>query len=239
MKTRILMVTFFCIALSFGFALTSFAGMPPGSGIVDSKHDMTAYIDSHGGVSDAQQRVCAYCHTPHHALEDLDYDYLPLWSHELTQEVFIDYDSPTYDGANYMALNNFFDSLTGPSRLCMSCHDGAVAIDSYYGATGVVPGGGDAWGEIGVGLNGDLTNDHPIGFYYDDVATDDAEINPSTGVFDGGKTIADVLFDDGVGGGVMTCSSCHDVHNSVGVVDAAFLYGLQADSSICLTCHNK
>ncbi len=235
MKTRMIIVTLCTIALSFGVAFTSFAGALPGTGIVLSKHDMNSWVGANGGNVDAQLRVCAYCHTPHHALEDLDADCMPLWSHEITSEVFIEYDSTTIDG-----IQAGIDTVIGPSRLCMGCHDGAVAIDAYYGNSGTATlVGGDAWGEIGVGLNGDLTNDHPIGFDYNDVATADDEINPSTAVFDGGKTVAEVLYDDGFGGAIMTCASCHDVHNSAGVSDYAFLYGNQAGSSFCITCHDK
>ncbi len=235
MKTRMIIVTLCAIALSFGVAFTASAGPTPGSGIVLSKHDMNAWVGANGGVVDVQQRVCAYCHTPHHAVEDLDSDYMPLWSRTLTAEVFVEYDSTTIDG-----IQAGLDPVIGPSRLCMGCHDGAVAIDAYYGSPGTATlVEGDAFGEIGVGLNGDLTNDHPIGFDYNDVAIADDEINPSTALFDGGKTVADVLYDDGFGGAIMTCASCHDVHNSAGVSDYAFLYGNQAGSSFCITCHDK
>lgn len=240
MKTRMIIAALCTIALSFGFALTSFAGPTPGSGIVLSKHDMNSWISANAGTSgatpDAYGRVCAYCHTPHHAVEDLNADYMPLWSRSVTAEVFTEYDSPTIDG---LVLG--VDNVVGPSRLCMGCHDGAVAIDAYYGSTGT-PGltEGDAFGEIGVGLNGDLTNDHPIGFDYNAVALADDEINDATATFVGGtKTVAEVLYDDGFGGAIMTCATCHDVHNSAGVVDAWFLYGEQTGSGLCVTCHDK
>ena len=65
----------------------------PAAGVLNSVHDMRGYAGTGvdvtvGGVD--QQRVCAFCHTPHHALADNTggiADYLPLWSHALTSQV--------------------------------------------------------------------------------------------------------------------------------------------------------
>ena len=237
-KKNLLVACFVGLALTVGIAGVSMAGLAPGTGIVDSKHDMRGYAEANGGARDQFERVCAYCHTPHHAVEDLDADYMPLWSRTVTSEIFTEYDSVTFEG-----FNTLVDPVVGPSRLCMGCHDGAVAIDAYYGAPGTATMvEGDAFLEIGVGLNGDLSNDHPIGFDYEQAVLDDVsqEINVSSTVFGGGsKTIAEVLYDDGFGGAIMTCATCHDVHNSPGVVDGWFLYGEQANSAFCTTCHNK
>jgi len=222
------MLIFLCAAAMAFCATQVFAGLAPGTGIVGSKHDMNTV-----STPDSQNRVCAFCHTPHHALDDSAADYLPLWSHELTSQTFTDYTSITFDGAGHQAS----DTLTGPSRLCMSCHDGAVAVDQHYGMPGTDVRSGDSWGEIGVGAGGDLSNDHPIGFDYTAVAgVVDDEIrlattpvsNPSV------DTIADLLWD----GTWMTCASCHDVHNTDANEDY-FLYNQQANSDICLTCHDK
>ena len=244
MKTRNIVIALLCtMALSLGFTLTSFAGIDPGTGIVNSKHDMRAYASANGGAADQFGRVCAYCHTPHHAVEDLNADYMPLWSRTVTSENFVGYqDSGTFEGFAFMDS----DPVAGPSRLCMGCHDGAVAIDAYYGQTGTASMvEGDAFGEIGVGLGGDLSNDHPIGFDYDEAQAIDnggaPEINAADGTFfASGVEIADVLYDAGGGVRLMTCATCHDVHNSQGaVVDDWFLYGYQQDSNFCTTCHVK
>lgn len=234
MKTRNIVIALLCtLAMGLGCA-TSFAGIDPGTGIVNSKHDMRLYASAAGGSADQFGRVCAYCHTPHHAVEDINADYMPLWSRSVTAETFIEYTSATIDGVVAG------DPVAGPSRLCMGCHDGAVAIDAYYGQPGTATMvEGDAFTEIGVGLGGDLTNDHPIGFDYPYVASQDPEINDASAVFAGGVAVSSVLYDDGNGNDLMTCSTCHDVHNSSGVVDGWFLYGYQQDSNFCITCHDK
>ncbi len=223
------LIIFLFVAVAAFWATQVLAGAAPGTGIVGSKHDMNLVSNA-----DTQNRVCAFCHTPHHALQDATADYLPLWSHELTSQTFTDYDSVTFDGGGHKAA----DTLTGPSRLCMSCHDGAVAVDQHYGMPGTDVRSGDSWGEIAVGAGGDLSNDHPIGFDYTAVAgVVDDEIRLATspvGVNPKVDTISDLLWD----GQWMTCASCHDVHNTDANEDY-FLYGPQANSDFCLICHDK
>lgn len=213
----------------------------PGSGVINSVHDMNV-VD--GLAPDTQGRVCAFCHTPHHALSDAVVgDYNPLWSHDVTGIVApIPYETSTFDAAGAV------DPLAGPSRLCMSCHDGAIAPDQHYG--GLFPGtaglGGkftaDDFGDIAVGLNGDFSNDHPIGFDVTNSATD-VEIKdfwtdqaPATaekwntvnnsGAFGVGTVaIAKGLYPvaPGAPGSIFTCATCHDVHNQDNVPnDVAF-----------------
>ena len=201
-----------------------------GNGVVGSVHDMNSVGD--GIAPDAQGRVCAFCHTPHHAIDasDPNYgDYMPLWSHTLTSQAYTQYgaDSYTYDAAKAGAI----DPLVGPTRLCMSCHDGSIAPDQHYGATSASNkkfSGNEFTGadlQIGIGANGALNRTHPIGFKLADaVAADLAGSNPAPGaagfnpgvaagtaIYKGNpvaKTIGSQLYN-----GYMTCATCHDVHN--------------------------
>jgi len=227
-------------------ATVATAGINAGSGIQGSSHDMNRFAPG----SDPYGRVCAYCHTPHHALpQGTDgADYLPLWSHDLTKQNYTKYDSPSM-------VADIQDPLVGPTRLCMSCHDGVVAIDQHYGNVGTVKEvagrAGDIFdstksakkGGIAVGQNGDLSNDHPVGFLYDEVA----EKMPDDIYTSGNKFIDNIknkTIADGLTNGYMTCATCHDVHNKDNIADAGnsynfFLYAPQKDSKICLSCHNK
>ena len=217
------------VGLSLG-ATVAYAGMLAGTGIVGSKHDMNRL-----STADPYQRVCAYCHTPHHA-KTTGNDYLPLWSHDISNLNFQMYQSPTLN-AEYEG-----DPLLGPSRLCMSCHDGVIAIDQHYNISGGVKKTGDLYGQIAVGEGGDLTNDHPIGFQFAAVAAADAGIRtPDNAFIDNptGMTIQDALYNDGI----MTCATCHEVHNRDNVSQNPaynyFLYAPEENSKICLSCHNK
>ncbi len=235
MKTRNMIFAALCTAiLSLGFALTATAA--PGDGIVGTAHDLSNMVAG-------EERICAFCHTPHHAVELPGVSYAPLWSRsDSDQTAYAQYDSATFDAKNTSAI----DQLAGPSRLCMSCHDGVVAVDSYYGKTGTTTlVGDDTWGGYGVGLTKGLSNDHPIGFSFDAalVAADGELKDPTATDFIGnaGMKVADALYQPvPIPGGpaILTCASCHDVHNT-DAVDDYFLYGVQADSGICLSCHDK
>ena len=90
-------------------------------------------------------RICVACHTPHNS--DATVTDAPLWNHELTASTFTMYDRASLDGV----------ITTGPdgvSLLCLSCHDGTVAKDSFGGASGTdfMTGAPN--------LGTDLSNDH-------------------------------------------------------------------------------
>jgi predicted CXXCH cytochrome family protein len=228
------------------------AGSGFGSGIVGSKHDMNLQTGN-GATADSKGRVCAFCHTPHHKLDASKLDYNPLWSHDINNEDFVAYGEKSVSFDATMGA----DPLTGPSRLCMSCHDGRIAVDQHYGMSGTAAGDhlkGDDFGQIAVGLGNDLSNDHPIGFGIEDALATDGTKNgmpvfghalnanlvaPANATKLNGKPMTDLGFKGLVTGkSIFTCASCHEVHNKDSV-EEAFLYEKQAGSQFCLMCHNK
>ncbi len=267
------------VALTAGTALANWngpTGTIPRTGVLNSVHDMRAYQ----GTTDVtvagkdQQRVCAFCHTPHHAYDPATYslDYSPLWSHTVNTATFNSYQSTTLQINNANGGSGYeTDILVGPSRLCMSCHDGTIAVDTHYdnNANGFKLTS-DAFNAPGVGAGpagggADLSNDHPIGFDYVAVAGatvadtpgtnaalsgKDNYINPASTAYKGNPdatmTIATRLYTPSTAPGkqIMTCASCHDVHNRKNADDPALgltylVLGPQKDSALCLTCHIK
>lgn len=71
-----------------------------------------------------QTEVCVFCHTPHYAGVDGTTDtLLPLWNHETTAEgAYTLYSSGTLDGTPGQPGT--------ASKMCLSCHDGTVAVGS-------------------------------------------------------------------------------------------------------------
>jgi hypothetical protein len=226
------------------FATAALAGIAPGSGISLSKHDINTLK---GASQDSQQRICAFCHTPHHAYDPNAYDYMPLWSHDLTQQTFTPYQSVTLEPDTREVV----DPLAGPSRLCMSCHDGIIAADRHYST--FEPGTriltGDGADSKAVGFGGDMTNDHPIGFDYTKVAGANGASGTDRRIFaaDATRTFRgnpSVLIRDQLHSGtIMTCATCHDVHNkdntNGGGTYNYFVHAPQQDSQLCLSCHDK
>ncbi|MFQ6108814.1 MAG: cytochrome C, partial [Candidatus Aminicenantales bacterium] len=82
--------------------------------------------DFSGDTWNTSGEICIVCHTPHNA--DTSVSAAPLWNHDVTTATYTLYSSSTLDA-----------TLGQPgdiSKLCLSCHDGTVAIDSFGGATG-------------------------------------------------------------------------------------------------------
>lgn len=161
--------------------------------------------------------ICIVCHTPHKA--DTTVTDAPLWNHEVTVATFTLYSSSTLDAT--------LGQPDGISKLCLSCHDGTVAIDAFGGKSGSSYITGSAL------IGTDISDDHPISFTYNTaLATADGGLyDPSTQSSGLGSTIAaDMLFSD-----KLECASCHDVHDDT---YEPFLIKSNAGSALCLTCHN-
>jgi len=250
---------------SAAFAAPGAGDNSPGSGIYRSVHDLTngpngagAPASVPGFVTDSQQRLCAYCHTPHHAIKVGDAaagqaDYLPLWSHAVSTVTYTPYASATFSTLGGVSMAA--DPLTGPSRLCMSCHDGLTAVDNYYGLTNghvMLPQPGSfAANPV---INGDGNTNHPLGFAMTDVIpgyagaghADSSILSlTATSKYKTGLTDSVNVVDRLYQSAIMTCSSCHDVHNTLNKVSSQpgaanyLLLGSQKNSGICLSCHTQ
>ncbi len=185
-----------------------------GQTIVGSEHDFSGKNWNNTG------EICVVCHTPHNA--NTTVSNTPLWNHEVTSATFTPYSSAT--------LNASTGQPDGVSKLCLSCHDGTVALDNFGGrsnGTNIIGGGKN--------LGTDLSNDHPVSITYDaSLASADGGLYDPTSTNSGlGGTIEnDMLFN-----GKLECASCHDVHNGSGL--GHLLVKNNANSALCLTCHNK
>jgi predicted CXXCH cytochrome family protein len=204
---------------------TSMAGT-----IDDSAHDFA------GGSWVSTDEICVVCHAPHDNAGTALAGGL-LWNHSAST---IGDAYTLYTGQD---MSDTPGQPTGTSKLCLSCHDGLIAIDSYGGSAGAV-GASLADGVDAAFVGTDLSDDHPISFTYpttSDPATGDAEIYlPGTTVTIGDTTQATGTIDDLLlDGGVLQCASCHDVHNTLAVADTKLLYKSNVNSGLCLMCHNK
>ncbi len=181
--------------------------------ITGSAHDFSAE------TWNTSTELCVVCHTPHNSTVLAD---APLWNHELTTTTFTLYSSASLDAT--------VAQPTASSKLCLSCHDGTVALENFGGTNS---GTNFIGGSELLGTN--LADDHPISFTYDAaLATTDGSLwDPTTTSSGLGGTIsADMLL-----AGQVQCASCHDVHNGANL--NFLLVKDNANSALCLTCHNK
>lgn len=244
-------------------ALPAGAGLNPGTGILQTSHDLSsstgrgALYNAGVNADPSLDRVCIYCHAPHHSITTAeaaasDITYYPLWNHDITTVAsWTPYQNT--DPANPVIPDNVPHQLNATlgdpgsiSLLCLSCHDASVAVSSYGnfdgGAASSKHSGSSlitasAGGRFGIGVGGNLQNHHPIGFDYAEVALADDEIRDPSSTLQGdnpyGLTINDLLW-----GGSVECTSCHDVHNTKNT-GSKFLWVADTHSDLCFSCHNK
>lgn len=207
------------LAVAFAATSTAFAALP------GSKHDFTP---TGGTPITGVQDMCLTCHVPHKPKVNV-----PLWGHTLTTSTFQLYSTNAkYSGNNTAAYDASPSDLVGSrSRLCLSCHDGTVAVagTTFLNTTdpswmlyddGLPVSGGAA----SVGLKGS----HPVAVNYNTVRTnqpiDYKDISADQ----------DVKLEDSK----VQCTSCHNPHNKIPGTKM-----LAKDNSVgaalCLTCHNK
>jgi predicted CXXCH cytochrome family protein len=190
-----------------------------GDGILSTKHNLSK--SGRGTIKTVDEvQVCIFCHIPHHATE-----VKPLWSRPSVSTVYDIYSSTTRSAKP--------GQPTGSSRLCLSCHDGTIAVGALINNVTIPMAGGvttlplERATNLGGVMGKDLTNDHPISFAFttDLVAKNGqlklpSQINPKLKL-DAGQNIQ--------------CTTCHNPHtNPYG----KFLVIDNNASALCVSCHN-
>lgn len=184
--------------------------------VIASKHNLS--VSGPGPVTSSKTDACIFCHTPH--LSDVNTK--PLWNHALSNQAYnLTYTSTTYNaGASTPAA--------GSSKLCLSCHDGTIAL-GLTNSEGLISTSG-SMGAAAV-LGADFTNDHPVAIQ----PVDDGQLHvnlfqatPSTG--DSSVNLAL---------GKIECTSCHNPHEPArDAVVQKFLVRSNSGGAICLACHS-
>ncbi len=200
--------------------LAGLAGVLAGGGayakmsIVDTKHNLS--VTGPGTIKAVTEtRICIFCHTPHNANPRS-----PLWNKNI-------------EGVNYSLYPPYASSTmhatiggpTGATRLCLSCHDGTIALGEVLQPSkkiamtiaGGIPAGSSSY------IGTSLVNHHPVSFSYYDAAAANAQLFP--GLPSG------LLF---YGNGVMQCTTCHDPHDNS---NKKFLAVNNINSGLCTLCH--
>lgn len=212
-------------------ALFILAG-PVYAGVSLTKHNLSSGSSNDIKSSDNPE-ICIFCHTPHDAIKN---DNIPLWNHTLSSTTAYGvYASPTFDATDAADVGVSDPANAVVTNLCLSCHDGTVAINSLNNASNINPTttmiGLDTDGTlpaISSNLGVELTNDHPVNFTYDaNLVTADGGLNDPATLSTGAR-----LFN-----GKVQCASCHDPHTSD--TEGAFLRASMTGSALCLECHNK
>jgi len=196
----------------------------------------------------SNQQICLPCHTPHAAIvKDTNGAALtaaPLWNHTLSTATYTLYVDESGNGVTGDVDQN--------SKLCLSCHDGTVAADSFGGKTGsnFLTGG-----IVGT----DLSDDHPIGEAAIWPQTWDPTGNGGKGAWTGAsymvtpdlRTAAGIMPLRKMADGRLTvgCTSCHEPHNRKSTENLLWVNNSGpaktvdgrdvSGSALCMNCHKK
>ena len=198
-------------------ALTPLAVYAQGT-IEGSRHDLS--VRGSGPVkATSEKQVCLFCHATH--IEDSDSPH-PLWNQQLsTVTAYVPYTSSTYRQSD--------NQISTRSKLCLSCHDGTVAIGHTYASgkiavQGALPSADD--------FGADLSRAHPFGFTMP--AVDDGEIKLS--LTTSPPLIPDPavkLFDNKI-----ECVTCHNPHTPNLDTAVQFMVRSNNNSALCTACHD-
>jgi len=181
-------------------------------GVVGSKHDLSA--SGPGPIRATQEKqVCIFCHVPHGGgrlgqnRPETGAAYQPYRSTSMASRV------PP--------------SPTGATRICLSCHDGTIALGEtrtrHIQMNAAAPGGRMPPGPSNVGT--DLRLMHPVSFSPRMTAK---VHSPPRG--DAVKLDKD---------GAVQCTSCHDPHREYAdATQGKFLVKSNRNSAICTACHD-
>ncbi len=163
-----------------------------------------------------ETRICIFCHTPHNASPDAQ-----LWNRSASGATYAPYTSTSMNAAP--------GQPTGGSKLCLSCHDGTIALGEVLSETTPIPmaGGVTTMPPGNTNISDILTDDHPFSFLFTPgLAVTDGQLN------DPAVLTGDVKLD---AGGEVQCTSCHNAHDDT---YGKFLVRDNVMSGLCQECHN-
>ncbi len=183
--------------------------------VVNTVHNLS--VNGPGTVkASSESEVCIFCHTPHNSSPRK-----PLWNR-------------SDPGLNYTLYSSSTTQASpgqpdGASLLCLSCHDGTIALGSvlslnepfvFNNGVTVMPAGAS-------NLSTDLSDDHPVSFVYDAAlsAADNELVDPAA-------LSGPVHLENNK----LQCTACHDAHKDL---YHDFLTVNNQNSELCLYCHQK
>jgi len=191
----------------------------------DTKHNLS--VSGPGTIRAASEtRICIFCHTSHNGSTQG-----PAWNRQDPGGTFDVYWSPSVDAYISAAAA---PQPNGSSKLCLSCHDGTIALGSTL-----------SQGEISMAsglrrmpptsrshLGRDISGDHPVSF----VVTDSLVANNNSSGDVPLKSVAEMRSNPNVrldDRDRVQCISCHDPHQDL---NGNFLLTAHV-GDLCLGCH--
>lgn len=192
---------------------------PPVQGDVLGMHNLStgsgSSVTTQGGLG------CTFCHAPHSGIGGIT----PLWNQTLSTQSYTLYTSTTYKQQGTQP------TLGRSSSLCLSCHDGTVAV-GQSAVYGKIPTTGTMNNMDVLGTN--MTSSHPFSMVKP--LKDSADMAASL--------VAQGVTADPTGkvkliAGNVECISCHNPHvQGTDQIAQKFLVRDSSNGQMCLACHD-
>ncbi|MEJ2638368.1 MAG: cytochrome c3 family protein [Desulfosarcinaceae bacterium] len=187
-----------------------------GSNIRMTKHNLS--ISGPGPMrASSESRICIFCHIPHREGAARPY----LWNRSDPANPYIPYASST--------LKADVGQPTGSSRMCLSCHDGTIALGAITASPEEIPFRGGLRfipEDHAAYLGTDLSDDHPISFLYDTLlSVENRQLKDPSALPPQVKLES----------GQLQCTACHDPHDDT---YGRFLVMDNTASHLCTACHD-
>jgi len=164
---------------------------------------------------------CLYCHVPHSGVQNTNG---ALWSQTLSTQVYKTYGSTTLHNTTQQPM------LGGDSSLCLSCHDGTVAVGQTQ-PYGQIQMSGSTYAADKFGT--DLQGSHPFSLKTPLVDAPDLVQSLTTS-----HTTADPAQSVKLINNDVECTSCHSPHaQMIDQVSKNFLVRDSSSGQLCLSCH--
>lgn len=188
--------------------------------VTESVHNLSPQGSGGRNVVATTGYACLFCHAPHNATAAPT----PLWNQQLSTQTYDMYASTTYH------QNGVQPQIAGSSKLCLSCHDGTVAIGQTV-SQGLIPTTGAMGPKSNLGS--DLRTSHPFSF--------------ATPIVDNGELKLSLLASPAQTAdpavklvqGTVECTTCHDSHTpNIDLVVQKFLVRDSSNAQLCLACHD-
>jgi predicted CXXCH cytochrome family protein len=188
--------------------------------IVETRHNLS--VSGPGEIkSPTETRICIFCHSSHNAAKDG-----PLWNHlTTTPGSFQTYERSTMTGRA--------EQPNGATKLCLSCHDGTIAVGAVRGLSGDIAmqnvgSAGEIPSHRRSNLGRDLSGTHPVSIRFNEgvaLANRNLRWPPDD---PGGEVGVDAA-------GYVQCTACHDPHGSRS--DRYPFWRKPTFGQVCVVCH--
>ena len=205
------------LVLSSLLAIPGIAAYAQVSGDVLGSHNLSL-----SGTSPIKGSLdpCLYCHVPHSGMQNAGGG--ALWSQQLSQQTYSTYTSSTLHNTGLQP------ALGADSSLCLSCHDGTVAVGQTQ-PFGQVQMTGNMYPADKFGTN--LQGSHPFSLKLPLVDAPDLLPSLAASHTTGDPTVKLINND-------VECTSCHTPHaQALDMVSKNFLVRDSSNGQLCTACH--